>query len=66
MVQRFNFLNGIAGRRHHFQIRNHPRTMFFNGLNCTKKHTAAPLGASKLRDQEFLVQQMARASQTVF
>src|SRR5258708_21939795 len=37
MVRRIIFLNGIAGRRHHCQIRNHPRTMFLHGLKLHQK-----------------------------
>src|SRR6266508_194548 len=37
------FLNGIAGWRHHCQVRSHPRTMFFYGLGSTNKQTATPL-----------------------
>jgi len=42
------FLNGIACRRpawrHNSQVRSHPRTMFFHGLEDTSKLTATPLG----------------------
>lgn len=38
------FLNGIANRRHHSQVRNRPRTMFFYGLDGHQKQTATPLG----------------------
>ncbi len=31
------FLNGIANRRHHSQVRNRPRTMFFYGLESHQK-----------------------------
>src|ERR1700733_13071033 len=37
-----NFLNGIAGRRHHSHVRNNPWTMFFCGVHATKKPSAAP------------------------
>src|SRR5260370_10328301 len=37
MVRRIIFLNGIAGRLHHCQIRNHPRTMFLPGLKLHQK-----------------------------
>src|SRR5260370_15697217 len=37
MVRRIIFLNGIAGRLHHCQIRNHPRTMFLHGLKLHQK-----------------------------
>src|SRR6266568_8159410 len=36
------FLNGIAVRRHHCQVRNAPWTMFFYGDDITKKQPAAP------------------------
>jgi hypothetical protein len=32
-----NFLNGIAGRRHHSHVRNNPWTMFFCGVACHQK-----------------------------
>ena len=37
-----NFLNGIAGRRHHSHVRYNPWTMFFYGVTATKKPSAAP------------------------
>ena len=38
------FLHGIAHARHHSQVRKRPWARFFNGVNATKKQTAAPLG----------------------
>jgi predicted secreted Zn-dependent protease len=32
-----NFLNGIAQRRHHSQVRNNPWTMFFYGVTRHQK-----------------------------
>jgi hypothetical protein len=38
-----NFLIGIARKRHHLQVRNHPWTKFLYGDRSTKKHSATPL-----------------------
>ena len=40
------FLNGIAGRRHHSQVRNSPWTMFFNGVACHQNHIGRSLPSS--------------------
>jgi hypothetical protein len=53
-------LSFLVSNFQHSQIRNHSRTMFLNGLNCTKKRAAAPLGRPKLGEHQFLVQQIAR------
>jgi hypothetical protein len=37
-----NFLNGIAERRHHSQVRNNPWTMFYDGELATNIASAAP------------------------
>jgi hypothetical protein len=36
-VQLINFLIGIARRRHHSQVRNNPRAMFFYGVTRHQK-----------------------------
>lgn len=36
------FLNGIARRRHHCQVRKDPWTRFFSGDSTTNKQTVAP------------------------
>ena len=40
--------NLIAQPRHHPQVRNSPWTMFFYGVDATKKPTAGPLGANNI------------------
>ena len=38
------FLTGIAAkRRHHSQVRKHPRATFFNGYHASNKPSAATL-----------------------
>src|SRR4029077_7608726 len=37
-----NFLNGIAERRHHSQVRNNPWTMLYDGELATNRASAAP------------------------
>jgi hypothetical protein len=59
------FLNGIAGWRHHSQVRNNPWTMFFNGVTTTKIVTAAPFRAQP-SVQPFLSPQAARSPEIVF
>jgi hypothetical protein len=43
VAEDINFLNGIAVKRHHCQVRNNPWTMFFYGVSSTKNLSAAPL-----------------------
>src|SRR4249920_556640 len=37
------FLNGIAGWRHHSQVRNSPWTKFFNGVTCHQNRNGRSL-----------------------
>ena len=59
------FLNGIAGWRHHSQVRNSPWTMFFNGVHATKIVTAAPF-RKQSSASPFLPPQAARSAKLVF
>src|SRR2546423_5880956 len=56
-AENFNFLTGIARPRHHSQVRNSPWTMFFYGVDATKKPTAAPLGTDNTCPNPFLCPQ---------
>jgi hypothetical protein len=41
-------LNGIAGWRHHSQVRNNPWTMFFNGVTCHQNRIGRSLPVGNL------------------
>lgn len=63
MAESITFLNGIAQRRHHTQIRNGPWAMFFYGVGATKKQTASALGYPPSVDPgEFLPLQVRGAT----
>ena len=46
-------LNGIAGWRHHSQVRNSPWTMFFNGVTCHQNHIGRSLPKRSLAPTRF-------------
>ena len=48
-AEKDQFLNGIARRRHHSQVRNSPWTTFLCGVESTKKFSVAPLGSKMAR-----------------
>src|SRR6266508_2053734 len=60
----FQFPNRDRLTRHHSQVRNGPWTMFFYGVDATKKPTAAPLGADNTYRSPFLCPQEENDPQT--
>src|SRR3954469_25051149 len=64
-AQFVRFLDGIAGRRHHSQVRNSPWTRFFNGVTCHQNYRPLPSDRS-LAATRYYATRGEQAPQSVF